>query len=437
MKKSIFKFLGLSVAVLFVMSMVYSCGSSSSSSSSSGPTPSGVTVTLSATSGTIGAVNLNSMLIDTISVASGSVDPTTISVSVSPSFTETTSQGFNSGSFAGYVDIIPAGFLPAATTFSVTTSFKKTGGTTTYTEYNAFTTVTSAGAPASGPGSSYIVTVNNVTQPAGLASLLSGNIPTLAISVVAGTAALNPTAAGAEGSMIMFGGEAASNVSPTDILSLAKGGFALPFAAQYTGDEFMSSGSAALTVASISIPLATFDLSGIANADGTISSGVLYGVVHCTDSACTNLGTTVGGVVSQYIDANGNMVVLGTFTGAPNTVPSVAWIGSTDTANTNLSASGVTTSTALLEVTTTSSPLLSTATLPFVILTQTDANNMMSIVGVGQAPDSPPLTSPISFTYPLVEPGVSGTPFSTTVGQNYGAYFMFGLTNSKTVSFKP
>lgn len=430
MKKSFFRFLGISVAVLFVMSMVYSCGSSSSSSS--GPTPSGATVTLSATSGTIDAVNLNSMIIDTISVASGSVDPTSISISISPSITETTSQGFNTGSFAGYVDIVPAGFMPAATTFSVTTSFKKVGGTTTYTAYNAFTTVSSTGTPSASTGSSYIVTVNNVTQPSGLASLLSGNIPTLAISVITDTIASNQTLAGADGSFIMFGGQAAVS-APTDINSA----FALPFAAKYTGDEFMSAGSAALSVAGISIPLATFDLSGIANADGTISNGVLYGVVHCTDATCSNLGTTVGGVVSQYIDANGNMVVLGTFTGAPNAFTPKAWIGSGDTWGTNLvSGSGLTTATASLEVTTTGQ-LLNTATLPFVILTQTDANGMMSIVGVGQATDNVPLTSPITFSYPLVEPGVNMTPFATTVGQSYGAYFMFGLTNSASVNFQP
>ena len=199
----------------------------------------------------------------------------------------------------------------------------------------------------------------------------------------------------------------------------------------------MSFGSARLSVAGIGVPLQNFNLSGIATAGG-ITNGVLYGVVHCVDAACSNLGTTVGGVVSQYIDANGNMIVLGTFTGAPNIFAGKAWIGGGDTANTNLvSGSGVSTTSALLEVTTTSSPLTNTTTLPYVILTQTNSNNMMSIAAVGQSTDSVPLTSPITFSYPLVAPGLAGTPFSTAVGQTYNAYFMFGLTNSKTVTFTP
>ncbi len=435
MKKSIIKVLGLSIAVLFVMTMVYSCGSKSSSSTPSTATG---TVTLTATSGTLGAVNLNSMLSENISASlgktAGTVDPTSIAISISPTFTNTTSQGFNSGVFAGYVDIVPEGFLPTATTFSVTTSFTASIGGKNYpfTEYNTFTTVASAGTPSAGPRSSYVVTVTNVTQPSGLAAILSGNIPTLAISIITGTVALNPTVAGADGSMILYGGEASNSSSPSDISSA----FALPFGAIYTGDQFMSFGSATLSVAgSITVPLQNFNLSGIATASG-ISNGILYGVVHCTDAACSNLGTTVGGVVSQYIDANGNMIVLGTFTGAPNTVPPVAWIGG-GTANTNLvNGIGITT-TALLDVTATSSPLTDTTTLPFVILTTTNSNNMMSIAAVGQSADSVPLTSPISFNYPLGVPGLVLTPFATTVGQKYDAYFMFGLTNSKTVTFTP
>ena len=439
MKKSILKVLGLSIAVLFVMTMVYSCGSSSSSSSS---TPTGGatgTVTLTATSGTLDAVNLNSMLSENISASlgktAGTVDPTSIAISISPTFTNTTSQGFNSGVFAGYVDIVPEGFLPPATTFSVTTSFTAGIGGKNYsfTEYNTFTTVATAGTPAAGPGSSYVVTVTNVTQPSGLASVLSGNIPTLAISIITGTVALNPTVAGADGSMILYGGAAAGSSSPVDISSA----FALPFGAIYTGNEFMSFGSASLNVAGIGVPLQNFNLSGIATASG-ITNGVLYGVVHCVDATCSNLGTTVGGVVSQYIDAKGNMIVLGTFTGAPNTFPGILWIGGGDTANTNLSATGVTTTTALLEVTTTSSKLTNTTTLPFVILTQTNSNNMMSIAAIGQGAKTITTTTPqVTINYPLVEPGLALTPFATTVGQAYDAYFMFGLTNSKIVTFTP
>ncbi|MCL4469199.1 MAG: fibronectin type III domain-containing protein [Deltaproteobacteria bacterium] len=398
-----------------------------------------LSVTLIPTSGTLNAVNLNSMFAENISVSIGStigtVDPTSIAISISPNFTNTMSQGFNGGVFAGYVDIVPAGFLPPATTFSVTTSFTAaiSGKNYLFTAYNTFTTVASAGTTSAGPGSSYVVTVMNVTQPSGLASILSGNIPTLAISIITGTVALNSTVAGADGSMILYGGAASGSASPTDISSA----FALPSSAIYVGDQFMSFGSATLSVAGIGVPLQNFNLSGIATAGG-ITNGVLYGVVHCIDSVCSNLGTTVGGVVSQYIDANGNMIVLGTFTGAPNTVPPVAWIGGGDTADTNLvNGIGITT-TALLDVTTTSSPLTNTTTLPFVILTQTNSNNMMSMVAVGNGGLAVKTTAPqVTVNYPLVVPGLAQTPFSTAVGQAYKAYFMFGLTNSKTVSFTP
>ena len=443
MKKSILKVLGLSITVLFVMTMVYSCGSSSSGKSNPPPppingTPTG-TVTLSASSGTLGAVNLNSMFSENISATTGTtvltVDPASIVITISPKFTNTTSQGFNAGVFAGYVDIVPEGFLPTATTFTVTTSFNAasaTGTTYSFSASNTFTTVASAGTPAAGSGSSYVVTVTNVTQPSGLASILSGNIPTLALSVITGTAASNPTVAGADGSMILFGGAASGSASPTDISPA----FALPFGAIYAGDQFMSFGSAKLNVAGIGVPLQNFNLSGIATASG-ITNGVLYGVVHCTDTVCSNLGSTVGGVVSQYIDANNNMIVLGTFTGAPNTFSPVAWIGG-GTANTNLvNGIGITT-TALLDVTATSSPLTNTTTLPYVILTTTDTNNMMSIAAVGNGGLAVSTTAPqVTVNYPLVAPGLAQTPFSTAVGQAYNAYFMFGLTNSKTVSFTP
>jgi len=335
------------------------------------------------------------------------------------------------GTFAGYVDIVPSGFLSAGTTYSVTTTFNATisGKSYSLTAYNSFTTVGSAGTPSAGPGQSYIVTVTNVTQPSGLASLLSGNIPNLAISVITATVALNPTTAGADGSMLLYGGEAAG-AAPTDINQA----FALPFVAIYKGDQFMSFGSAELNVAGIAVPLQNFNLSGIASTSG-ITNGILYGVVHCTDTACSNLGTTVGGVVSQYIDGNGNMTVLGTFTGAPNAFSqSPAWIGGGDTVGTNLDEGA--TSTAVLEVTTTSSPLTTTTTLPFVILTQTDANKMLSIAALGQGGKTVTTTTPqVTVSYPLVEPGLAGTPYTTVSGQTYQAFFMFGLTPSYAPTF--
>ncbi len=435
MRKDILKLLGISMVAVLVSVISYSCGSSSSGGGgSSKPT---VSVTLTPTSGTIGAVNLNSMLYEDISAsigsAAGTVDPSTITVSISPTLTFTTANGFNAGSFANYVDIVPTGFLPKGQTYSVTTSFTAKINNTNYpiTAYNTFTTVSSAGTATALPGWSYIVTVNNVLQPSGLGSVLSGNIPTLAISIITGTVSSNPTASKADGSMILFGGKAAG-AAPADITT----DFALPFAATYTGDEFMSFGSASLSVSGISVPLQNFNLSGTANADGTISNGVLYGVVHCTDASCSNLGTTVGSIVSQYIDANGNMIVLGTFTGAKNAFVPVAWIGGSDTANSNLINGGGAITTATIDVTTTTSPLLSTATFPFVILTTTDANNMLSMVATGQG-GSYAKTSPVTINYPLVEPGLALTPFTTTTGVAYTAQFMFGLTDSKTVTFTP
>ena len=429
MKKNIFRFLGFAVATLLVMTMVYSCGGGGGGGTPTEPT---VTVTLTPSSGSLSAVNLNSMFTEDLAVSlgktTGTIDPASIKISISPSFNFTTTQGFNMGTFAGYVDIVPEGFLPAATTFSVTTSFNASisGKTYSFTKYNSFTTVTSAGTPSAGPGSSYIITINNVLQPSSLASLLAGNIPPIAISVITGTGASNPSAAGADGSMILYGGEATSSSSPTDIKS---SGFTIPLAAIYKGNEFMSFGSATISVSGITVPLQTFNLSGIANADGSISDGVLLGVVHCTDAQCSNLGTTVGGVVSQYIDGNGNMTVLGTFTGSPNIVPYKDWVSSADTASLTLT---VGTSTAVLNVTP-GTTIASTATLPFVILTQTDANNIMSISAYGQGAIQSGTSTPVVINYPLTKP--DGTTFAPSAGQTFTAYTLFGLSLSPTTPF--
>ena len=423
----------------FVVTAVNNVGESSYSNEASA-TPGLYTVAFnfSPTSGTLGAVNLNSFFTESISIFSGSttgtVDPNSLSISISPSLNFTSTTGFSGGAFDGYVFITPNGFLPVGTTYSVTTSFNATINSTVYpvTEYSTFTTVSNAGSLSVVPGDSFLITVTNVSQPSSLSSLLSGNIPDLAISVVTGTTASNPAAAGADGSMILYGGQAANTVSPTDITS---NGFGFASTAIYKGNELMSSGSVTLAVAGISIPLQTFDLSGIVSS-GSITNGVLYAVVHCTDMYCTNLGTTVGGVISQFIDNNGNMVILGSFSAVSNSVPAVTWIGGADTANSTLvngMGNGVTTAT--LEVTTTTSPLLSTATLPFVILTQTDSNNMLSLVASGQGSPGLPQSSPITLTYPLTTP--SGTTFATTAGTTYTGYYLFGLTPAQVNSFTP
>jgi hypothetical protein len=427
MKNYIVQLLGLSLITLFVMPMMYSCGSSGSTTTTTAP-PLSVTLTLVPASGTPDAVNLNSMFYEVIPASAGIVDPNSIKINVSPSFLFTEVNGFSSGTFANYIDIVPAGFLPEGTKFSVTTNFLTVRNGTIYaaTAYNAFTTVASAGVISAEPGDSSMVTINNIIQPSGLNYITVGTIPVLAISIITTTAASNPTAAGADGSMLLYGGEAFSPSSPTDMNTA----FALPLTAAYKGDEFMSSGSLELNIAGTAIPLQSFNLSGIANTGGTVSSGVLYGVVHCTDSACSNItDTTAAGIVSQYIDNNGNMAVLGTFTGVPNTFTTLPWIGSGDTVTTNLVTGGGAISTAVLEVTTTSSPLTTTVTLPFVILTTTDANNMLGISGGGQGAETITTTAPqVTINYPLFIPGLSLTPFSTTVDQTYQAFFMFGLT---------
>jgi len=336
------------------------------------------------------------------------------------------------GTFAGYVNIIPSGFLSAGTTYSVTTSFNATvnGNKYLFVAYNSFTTVANAGTTSAGPGSSYIITINNVLQPPSLGSLLTGQIPPIAISVITGTVASNPSAAGADGSMILYGGQAASATSPTDISSSSSGFTIPPLAAIYKGNEFMSFGSATLPIAGITLTLQTFNLSGIANADGSISDGVLLAVVHCTDAQCTNLGTTVGPIVSNYIDGNGNMTVLGTFTGSPNTVPYTDWVSATDTASLTLP---VGTSTAVLNVNP-GTTIASTATLPFVILTQTDANNIMSISAYGQGAIQSGTSTPVVINYPLTTP--AGTTFTPSAGQTFTAYTLFGLSLSPTTPFK-
>ena len=393
-------------------------------------------VALIPTSGTPNAVELDSLLYENITTSLGTtvgyVDPASIRISISPSLSFSGTAGFAGGMFDGYVFITPDGFMSAGTTYSVTTSFNTVINNNSYalTRYNTFTTVAGAGTNSVSPGSSFILTVTNVTQPPGLGSLLAGNIPAMAINTITKTTSVSNANAG---SIIFYGGEAVSTASPTDISPYS---FTLPLAGQWNGSYVMSSGSAMLSVAGIIIPLQTFALSGTFNATGGIGNGVLYAVVHCTDMSCSNLGTTVGPIIAQYIDTNGNMAILGTFIGSRNTVPYTAWIGGSDTVNTTLvNGIGPGISTAVLEVTTTTSPLLSTATLPYVILTTTDSNNMLNIAADGQGSPALPQASPINLTYALTTQ--SGAPFATTAGTPYTGYYLFGLSTALITQFTP
>ncbi len=440
MGKDILKILGLSALAVIVAVFAYDCGSSSGGGGTSGPT---VSLTFSPTSGTIDAVNQNSMFYENIATSigktAGTIDPSSIQISISPALSFTTTVGIAGGKFAGYVDIVPTGFLAAGTAYIVTTQFKTTISGKIYplTQSSSFTTVTTVGTPAT-PGSSFFINITGVLQPSTLAQVLAGGLPNIAISIITETTAINN--ADADGSMIMYGGAAASNTLPTDI---QPAGFTLPLVTQYRGQYFKSAGSVILDVSSLHIPLQTFDLSGTFNAAGGIDNGTLYAVLHCTDTQCSNLGTTAGPIVASYIDSNMNMAVLGTFTGTANALPAQGWIGASDVTDTTLVNGAGPMSTATLEVTTTASgPLTTTATLSFIILAQTDSNNMLSIAADGQGslaftgtgPGGSPYT--VTITYPLVTPD-TGVPFTTSARTPYTAYYLFGLSPSLTTQFTP
>ena len=393
-------------------------------------------VTLVPTSGTLNAVDLDSMFSENITVSlnnvAGSVDPNSIRISIAPSLDFTETAGFSNGSFDGFVFITPNGFLSAGTTYSVTTSFNAIINNATYAiiNYSAFTTVSSAGTNTVSPGRSFILGITTISQPQGLGPLLSGNIPPLAITTITTTTSLsNPDA----GSMIFYGGQAVYSSSPTDIYANS---FSMPLLASWDGSYAKASGSAVINVYGIIIPMQTFDLSGTLNAFGGIDNGTLYAVVHCTDASCSNLGSVAGPLIAQFIDVNGNMIILGTFIGIPNTVPSTAWLTGSDTTGTTLLngiGSGI--STATLEITTTTSPLTTTATLPFLILATTDSNNMLSLAGWGPGGPALPQASPVTLTYALTT--LTGTSFSTVAATAYTAYYLFGLEPVLSTQFTP
>jgi len=324
MKKDISRLISLSIVAVLVVAVGYSCGTKGTT-----PPPSSLAVSMSfsPTSGTIGAVDLNSVFYENISTSIGTtvgvIDPKSIKVSIKPAVNFSPTVGFSSGAFAGYVDIVPDGFLTAGTTYSVTTQFTTVINKTTYpvTRYNTFTTVASAGTNSVIKGNSFFVVITGVSQPPVLASVLAGNIPNIAMSVVTETTSPgNPF--NADGSMILYGGEAVGNGSSTDIKAT---GFTLPLVTMYKGKYFRSSGSITFDVSGIHIPLKLFNLSGTFS-NGNIINGTLYAEVHCTDPQCSNLGPTAAPIVTNLVDSNGNIVLLGTFTATANAVPSVKWI---------------------------------------------------------------------------------------------------------------
>ena len=437
MKKDILRFLGLSIVAVFVLAIGLSCGSSSSSGGGGKPT---VGEWISTTSGVaIVAVDLNSSLYISLVPSRGAIDPTSIQVSLSPaSPTITQKVGYSTGTFAGYVDVIPNDFLAPNTIYTVTTDFNVIAGNTTYPfTYTTEFTTTAAGTydPSSAVGKSFIITLNAM-QPPGLAPTLNGFLPSLslAVRVISATASISDPN---KGSMVVYGGQAVSNTPPTDIITTPP---TLAFVADTDGKYFTASGSGlSLSIPSygIVVPFSTFELSGALGTSGNIENGEVYAVVHCTDSACTNLG---GGIVSNgvspYLDTNNDMIVIGTFISQKNPITTLlTWIGSTDTTGMTLTGGvGSYISTATLKVTTTTSPLLTTATLPFLILAQTDSNNILSISAVGVCTQTTPTTSPVTKDYQLMT--TSGTVFSTTAGTALTGYYLFGLSPYPTAGLE-
>lgn len=429
----------IAVSGVFLVALIamVGCGNSSVSTTTTAP-PLTVPLTLVPTSGTPDAVNPDSLLSVVIPASAGIVDPLSVRVSLSPSVLFTAVNVFSGSVFANTIDIIPSGFLPQATPFSVTTNFLVIRNNTVYsvTSYNFFTTASITTPFPAVPGDGYLLTMNTLSQSQGLMPLITGTMPAVAISVLTATVSSNPTATGADGSVLLYGGRAFSDAAPSDI---DPAGFAMPVAASYQGNEFIASGSAIIPVSGTTVPLVSFSLRGTLNTDGTLSGGVFYGLIHCADASCSNItDTTIAQDLSPFVNTNNDIVVLGTVNGVANPVTSGNWITAGDTVQTNLADGvGAGISTATLEITTTSSPLTTTATLPFIILAQTDANNMIHISAIGQSSDAVPLSSPMTFDYPLIEPGLPGLPFSTAAGVTCTAYFMFGLTNFTTVTFTP
>ncbi len=429
MKKSILKVLGLSIAVLFVMTMVYSCGSSSSSSGGTPSSPT-VTLTLQPSSGTVNAVGLSALIAESVSITSGktigTLDPAKVQVSLNPAIPFTWSVSYDGTS----INIIPDSFLTANTSFSVTTSFSYTLSNKTYStiQYNTFTTVPSAGSISSVPGSSFIVTINNISQPTGLGSLLGGGLSSIpiAVSVIAGT---SPDSNGI-GSMILYGGQSNSTSSPADILPNS---FTIPLGAIYEGSYFKASGAVTLTLTSpvtVGVPLNPFELSGQVDSTGAIQGGSVYGIASCSAPGLAQYYS----VISPYCDANGNLIIVGTITGIKN-VPSKSWIGSGDAVST-IPANGATSVGTISVITlginaTATSNVTQTSTYqPYAILTMTDpTTGYLKIAGTGitsAATSFSTGTDIFTGVFNLTDPQ-TGSIFMTQSGTTYNAYYMFNL----------
>ncbi len=428
MKKSIIKVLGLSIAVLFVMTMVYSCGSKSSSST---PSTATVTLTLQPSSGTVGAVDLSALLTEGVSIksgnSSGTLEPATVVVALKPAIPFTWSVAYDGSS----INIIPDSFLTVNTSFAVTTSFNYTLNNKTYftTQTNSFTTVSSAGNASAVPGSSFIVTINKVSQPPGLNSILGTGLSSLPIVVSVITA--TPPDSNGIGSLILYGGLANGSTAPADIVP---GSFTLPIGAIYDGSYFKASGAVTITLSSpvtLSIPLNPFELSGQIDAStGSIVGGTVYGIVSCAAPGLAQYAS----VVSPYCDANNNLIVVGTFTSIVNSTTN-NWIGGSDAVST-IPANGATSVGAIsaiklgINATATSMVTETSKYQPYAILAMTDpTTGYLKIAGTGitdAAASFSTVTHVFTGVFNLTDPE-TGLAFKTQSGTTYNAYYLFNL----------
>ncbi len=443
MRKKSFKLFSIVVAAALVSVVAYSCSSSGGGGGGGGGAVK-VSATLTPSSGaSLSAVNINSMFYEqiTLSPTSYNVDPNSVSVSISPAIPFTYTVSVASGAFGGYINIVPTGFLAANAAYTVTTNFNAVmsngSGKTPQTVVTTFTTGTMpTGIPTV---LSYIVKFGTVIEPPGLASTLQTLMESapLALEVLSGqtvsfATGSFPNQTAPQMSMLLYGGVASNTgtgVTATDISSTAT----LPFTALTVGNEVIASGSVTLALSLsgilIPIPLQTVSISAVLNPDGTMSYGTFYGVVHCVDSSCSNLGATAGAAVGPYIDANNNMAVLVQISSTANEFKGLPWITGSDTTGTTLINGAGAITTATLDVTTTGM-LLTTPTLPELLLTSTDSNNVIHLdADTLNAPWTGTTHSPVSITYYLLAPNAITTPPYTTVPNTpYAAYYMFGLT---------
>jgi len=437
MKKNIFRFLGFAVATLLVMTMVYSCGGGGGGGTPTEPT---VILTLQPSSGTVDAVGLSALITEGVSITSGktkgTLDPATVNVSLDPGIQFTWSVSYDGTS----INIIPDSFLTANTTFSVTTSFSYTLNNKLYStiQYNKFTTVSSAGNINAWPGSSFIVTINNLSQPPGLSSILGSGLSTIPIAVAVITATASDS--NGIGSMILYGGMADNSSSPADVVPNS---FTIPLGAIYEGSYFKASGAVTLSLTSpvsISVPLNPFELSGEIASDGSIQGGTVYGVVSCSAPGLAQYTS----VISPYCDTNGNLILVGTIVGIQNALKN-NWIGSGDVVSTTPAngATNVGTISSItlgINATATSNVTNTTAYQPFAILATTDTTTgylKIAATGITSAATSfSPVTDIFKGVFDLTDPATSSI-FTTKAGTVYNAYYLFNLEPITATTFTP